>query len=102
MARETISHVARTKKPNAFILAMAFNDYGVTQSTASMVLSKYESSDFTSNEINTTIKSAYSNTQNFNTKFYEDDEKINDIQQRLRRGESKSNSSRPPGVELGD
>jgi len=77
------------RNQNAFILAMAFNDYGVTQATASMVLSKYESRDFNANEINTTIKSAYSHTQNFNTKFYEDDDKINDIQQRLRRGETK-------------
>lgn len=77
------------RNQNAFILAMAFNDYGIPQSTANIVISQYKSKDFNTREINTTIKSAYSHTKNFKTKFYEDEEKINDIQQRLRRGESK-------------
>ena len=74
---------------NAFILAAAFNDFGISSTTAKLVINQYQSSSFSAAEINTTIKSAYSNTKNFNTKFYEDEEKINQIQQRLRRGESK-------------
>lgn len=74
---------------NAFILAMAFNDFGVSKTTASLIINQYKSKNFNSREIETTIKSAYANTQNFNTKYYEDEDKINDIQQRLRRGESK-------------
>ena len=74
---------------NAFILAMAFNDFGVSQNVASIVLSPYQTSDFTATEIKKAIKSAYSHTQNFNTKYYEDEEKVNKIQQKLRRGESK-------------
>ena len=74
---------------NAFILAMALNDFGVIQSTASLILNQYKSKGFSSREITSTIKSAYANTQNFNTKYYEDEEKISEIQQRLRRGESK-------------
>ena len=77
------------RNQNAFVLAMAFNDFGIPQSTASLVLSQYQSRTFNSTEINNTINSAYSNKKNFNTKYYEDEEKINEIQQRLRRGESK-------------
>tara|TARA_R100001463_G_scaffold5237_4_gene18265 strand:- start:1837 stop:4251 length:2415 start_codon:yes stop_codon:yes gene_type:complete len=77
------------RNQNAFVLAMAFNDFGIDQLTASLVINQYKSRDFNATEINNTIKSAYSNTKNFNTKFYEDEDKINEIQQRLRRGESK-------------
>jgi hypothetical protein len=77
------------RNQNAFILAAAFNDFGISSTTATLVITQYQSSSFSASEINTTIKSAYSNTKNFNTKFYEDEEKINQIQQRLRRGESK-------------
>jgi|TARA_B100000085_G_scaffold106745_1_gene97276 hypothetical protein len=77
------------RNQNAFILAMAFNDFGISKNTATLVLNQYQSKSFTVSEINKTIKSAYANAKNFNTKFYEDEEKINDIQQRLRRGESK-------------
>ena len=78
-----------SRNANAFVLAMAFNDFGIDQHTASLILSQYKTRDFNGVEINNTIKSAYSNTKNFNTKFYEDEDKINEIQQRLRRGESK-------------
>lgn len=77
------------RNQNAFILAAAFNDFGISSTTATLVITQYQSSSFSASEINNTIKSAYSNTKNFNTKFYEDEEKINQIQQRLRRGESK-------------
>ena len=77
------------RNQNAFILAMALNDFGIQLNTASLILNQYKSRDFTQKEIEATIKSAYSNIKNFNTKYYEDEEKINDIQQRLRRGESK-------------
>ncbi|HAI39032.1 MAG TPA: hypothetical protein DCM40_13375, partial [Maribacter sp.] len=53
------------------------------------VLLQYQSKGFTAKEIEKTIKNAYSHKDKFNTKFYEDEEKVNEIQQRLRRGESK-------------
>ena len=74
---------------NAFTLAMAFNEFGVPETTASLVLLQYQSKGFTAKEIEKTIKNAYSHRDKFNTKFYEDEEKVNEIQQRLRRGESK-------------
>ncbi len=77
------------RNQNAFILAMAFNDFGISSTTASLVISQYQSRDFNSTEISKTIGSAYANTKNFNTKYYEDQDKLDEIQQRLRRGESK-------------
>jgi len=75
---------------NVYILAMAFNDFGISKTLASFVCNQYASSDFSQREIETTINSAYSNTQNFATKFYEDTETINDVRLRLKRGDSKS------------
>jgi hypothetical protein len=74
---------------NAYILAMAFNDFGINKSLAVYVLNHYSSADFTTKEIAITIDSAYRNTINFGTKYYEDDERINQIKAKLRRGVSK-------------
>jgi hypothetical protein len=74
---------------NAYILAMAFNDFGVNKSLASYVLNQYATSDFTISEISITIDSAYKNTSNFGTKYYEDEERVNQIKAKLRRGVSK-------------
>jgi hypothetical protein len=74
---------------NVYILAMAFNDFGINKSLASYVLNQYATDDFTVREIAITIDSAYRNTTNFGTKYYEDEEKINSIKAKLRRGVSK-------------
>ena len=74
---------------NAYILAMAFNDFGINQSLASFILNQYATDDFSLSEIKTTIDSAYSNKQNFGTKYYEDEERLNQIKAKLRRGVSK-------------
>jgi succinate dehydrogenase flavin-adding protein (antitoxin of CptAB toxin-antitoxin module) len=74
---------------NVYILAMAFNDFGINKSLASYVLNQYATEDFTVREIALTIDSAYKNTGNFGTKYYEDEEKINTIKAKLRRGVSK-------------
>jgi len=76
------------RNANCYILAVAFNEYGLPQETATIVLNQYRSKGFTSREIESTVKSAYKKA-NFNTKYFEDEEKVNEIQQRLRRGESK-------------
>lgn len=77
------------RNQNAFILAMAFNDYGVNKSLSSYVLNGYANDSFTLAEITRTIDSAYANTQNFGTKYYEDDEQVNNIKAKLRRGATK-------------
>ncbi len=74
---------------NTFVLASAFNDFGINKSLASYVLNNYQTKDFGISEIQRTIDSAYAQTQNFGTKYYEDDERINTIKLKLRRGVSK-------------
>lgn len=77
------------RNQNAYVLAMAFNDFGINKSLASYVLNQFASDDFTLREIGTTIDSAYRHTTNFGTKYYEDEERINTIKAKLRRGVSK-------------
>ena len=77
------------RNQNAFVLAMAFNDFGINKSLASYVLNQFATDDFTIREIATTIDSAYRHTANFGTKYYEDEERINSIKAKLRRGVSK-------------
>lgn len=74
---------------NVYILAMAMNEFGVNKSLAERVLSNYQASDFKMSEIKATINSAYSHTQKFATKYYEDEEKINSVKSKLSRGVSK-------------
>ena len=74
---------------NAYILAMAFNDFGINKSLASYVLNQYSNADFDLKEIAITIDSAYKNISNFGTKYYEDEERVNQIKAKLRRGVSK-------------
>tara|TARA_R110000868_G_scaffold371378_2_gene634919 strand:+ start:6156 stop:8561 length:2406 start_codon:yes stop_codon:yes gene_type:complete len=74
---------------NAYIFAMALNDFGVNKSLALYILNQYASSTFDLGEIQNTVDSAYRNTQNFNTKYYEDEERINQIRAKLRRGVPK-------------
>jgi len=74
---------------NAYILAMAMNDFGINKSLASYVLNQYETKDFPLNEIQTIINSAYKNVANFGTKYYEDEERVNQIRAKLRRGVPK-------------
>lgn len=75
---------------HAFILAMAFNDFGINKSLTSYIINQYSSEDFPLREIAITIDSAYKNTSNFGTKYYEDEDKINSIKEKLRRGVSKN------------
>ena len=77
------------RNQNAFVLAMAFNDYGINKSLASYVLNNYATKGFTESEISRTIDSAYQNTQNFGTKYYEDEEQVNNIKAKFRRGVTK-------------
>jgi hypothetical protein len=77
------------RNQNTYILAMAFNDFGVNKGLASYILNQFISEDFSLREINQTIESAYKRTANFGTKYYEDEEKINSITAKLRRGVSK-------------
>ena len=77
------------RNQNAYILAMAFNDYGIPKTTSSYILNQYANEGFTVSELQTTIESAYSNTSKFNTKYYEDEDKINHIRLKLRGGANR-------------
>jgi hypothetical protein len=74
---------------NAYVLAMAFNDFGVNRSLAEYILNNYATTDFPPSEIKTTIDSAYRNTDKFGTKCYEDEDRINAIRMKLKRGVPK-------------
>jgi hypothetical protein len=74
---------------NCYVLASAFNDFGINKSLAGYVMSNYRSEDFNENEIHRTIESAYSNTANFGSKYYEDEERLHNLKIKLKRGASK-------------
>ena len=75
-----------SRNQNCYILAMAFNDYGVNKTVAQYILYQYESSTFPRIEINQTIESAYSNVGKFGTKYYEDDNAITKVRDLKRKG----------------
>ena len=77
------------RNQHAYVLAMAFNDFGVYKSLASNVLMQYASEGFTPAEISRTVDSAYSRTENFGSKYYEDEDRVNSIRTQLKRGASK-------------
>jgi hypothetical protein len=74
---------------NTFILAAAFNDFGINKSLAEYVLGRYETRDFPITEIRRTIESAYQHTHKFGTRCYEDEERITQIKNKMRMGVPK-------------
>jgi len=78
------------RNQHTYVLASAFNDYGVHESLASHILSQYSTKDFNNNEIARTIRSAYSHTHNHGTKYYEDNDRITEVKNKLRQGVPKN------------
>jgi hypothetical protein len=75
---------------NAFIFAMACNEYGVPKEVTVSVLYEYMEADFDGKEILLIIKSAYNNHQDkWDTKYFEDVEKISQLKERVMRGEAR-------------
>jgi hypothetical protein len=74
---------------NAYVLAMAFNEFGINKPLAEFILGQYATKGFPISEIKTTINSAYSHVDKHNTKYYEDQDSINNIRAKLKRGVSK-------------
>ncbi len=74
---------------NIFILASAFNEFGVSKSLANYIINQFECKNFSSTEIESVVKSAYSNSAAFSTKFFEDTEVVDKIKQDLNRGVPK-------------
>jgi hypothetical protein len=75
------------RNANLFILASAFSDYGISDIETKRFCYQFEAKDFTRNEIDRTIKSAYSKGKsNFGMKFFEDSVKLQEIKKEIKSG----------------
>lgn len=74
---------------NTYILAAAFNEFGINKGMASYILGNYQDKGFGEEEIKRTIESAYSDVSKFGTKYFEDTDKFNNVKLKLRTGTSK-------------
>lgn len=81
------------RNQNAYILAMALNEFGVSQSMCQYVLHQYADGSFSKKEIDRTIESAYQNTSTHGTKYYEDEEKVNNIRAKIKKGATREEIS---------
>ena len=75
------------RNENLFKLAAALSDYGINQSEAEHLAYQYITKDFTEQEINTIIRSAYRRgSVNFGSKFFEDRSTYNKIEDKIKDG----------------
>tara|TARA_R110000782_G_scaffold47090_8_gene103753 strand:+ start:176 stop:2512 length:2337 start_codon:yes stop_codon:yes gene_type:complete len=75
---------------NLHIWALSFNNFGVDQSICETYLMRYEQPDFKEREILLLIKSAYKHTEDFNTKSFEDNDKVKKIKNLVTSGKKSS------------
>jgi hypothetical protein len=68
------------RNSSLFKLAIAFNDFGVSKIICERYLMSFAEKDFSENEINLLINSAYKNSANFGTKQFEDKQKRTQIE----------------------
>ncbi len=52
-------------------------------------MGEYVTDGFSFNEMNTTISSAYANLSNFNTRFFEDTDAIDQVKTKLKTGDQQ-------------
>jgi hypothetical protein len=71
---------------NLYILASAFNEFGVSKETARQVIESYDINGDMAREIPSIIESGYKNVSNHNTKFYEDIDKTVSIKNDIKNG----------------
>ena len=81
--------VAGARNNNLFILASAFNQYGVTKSEAMYRFMVFASDDFNSKEIQTIIESAYRLTDQHASKYFEDTQRVSQVKLQLNKGVPK-------------
>jgi hypothetical protein len=74
---------------NLIKLGFALNDFGINKREAESVMLQYESKDFKASEIKTIVDSAYRRTQNFGTKFFEDNEEKARIEKMVKSGKKE-------------
>jgi hypothetical protein len=77
------------RNSSLFILASAFSDYGISKIEASRFCNQFSSNDFTINEIERTITSAYSKClANFGMKYFEDNESLDFVRKEIKAGKT--------------
>lgn len=76
----------KERNSSLYKLAIGFNDFGIDQQTAFRYLYYFEQPDFNKKEIDNIIRSAYKHTSNFNTKHFEDNIKIKQIETSILKG----------------
>ena len=81
--------VPGARNNNLFILASAFNQYGVTKSEAMYRFMVFASDDFNSKEIQTIIESAYRLTDQHASKYFEDTQRVSQVKLQLNKGVPK-------------
>ena len=91
----------QNRNNNLFMLSSAFNDYGVEKHIALDYCLNYVSKDFNEVEIQSLVNSAYKNTSNFGTKFFEDKKKMNAIKKMVFVGATKEQIKNKIGDEKG-
>jgi hypothetical protein len=74
------------RNTNLFILASAFNEFGISQDSCKYYCQKFIQKDFTEKEIERTIRSAYSKVSAFRTKYFDDDKKVMQLRKDLKKG----------------
>lgn len=72
---------------NLFILVSSFSDYGVSEIETKRFCSQFIQSDFTINEIDNVIRSAYSKGRSsFGMKYFEDVDTLNSVKSQIKAG----------------
>lgn len=84
---KSYSMLKGSRNHNLFILVSAFSDYGISEIEANRFCSQFISNDFTQNEIDKVIRSAYSRCKaNFGMKFFEDTETLKQVSIKIKSG----------------
>jgi hypothetical protein len=78
--------VPGARNNNTFVLAAAYNEYGVDKFEALSALSELASDDFPISEIKICLESAYKNFDAFGSKFFEDKDKTDSIKALISKG----------------
>lgn len=76
-----------SRNHNLFILVSAFSDYGISEIETNRFCNQFISTDFTQNEVDKVIRSAYSKCKaNFGMKFFEDKETLKQVSKQIKSG----------------
>lgn len=81
--------ISGQRNNNIYVISAAMNEFGVNQSLAKYILGGYAGEGFSVTEIHASVDSAYKRTENFRTKFYEDEVAVAEVKEKLKRGVTK-------------